>query len=184
MNTRLKIICILFSIAYLFIIGDTVYEAINVEHSSMDEQRDYYQLGYEYGQRAAKGEVPNVWIGVLLPAIGMALVGLTIMALFVYIPIKTYRIIRSVIKDNLFDLKNIQRMRMVGYALLLIFVLSLIFYPLVNYIYINVLQTPITSELGNIRDEYYLLLMGILVLLFAEIMKISHSLKEENELTV
>lgn len=184
MNTRLRIICILFCVAYLFVIGDTVYEVISVELSSTEEDRDNRQIGYEYGRKATQGEALNVWIGVFLPAIGMLVVALTIVGLFVYIPVKTYRIIRSVIKDNLFDLKNIQRIRMVGYALLLIFVLSLIFYPLANNFYVNILKSTSIVEMESIRDEYHLLLMGLLVLLFAEIMKISHKIKEENELTV
>ena len=182
MNTRLKIICILFSIAYLFVIGDSIYEFISANNAAPEDHRNYYELGHDYGVRAANGEVPNIWMGVILPVISLIIIGTTIIALFIYIPIKTYRVIRSVIKDNLFDLKNIKRIRMIGYALIIAFVLSLAFYPLANYMYANLLQT--TNEMGSIRDEYLLLLMGLLVLLFAEVMKISHSIKEENELTV
>lgn len=188
MNTRLKIICIIFGLAYLFVIGDYVYQNITFEMpqeiETQLESKDYYALGYDYGTRAKQGELPNPIIGIILPLIGMILTSLSILFFLIYIPVETYKTIRSIIKNDIFDQKNIKRMRRIGYSLLIIFILLLILYPLFYYMYQNILGIDLKSDMGSIRDDYTFLLMGLLVLLFAEVMKISHTIKEENDLMI
>jgi|GEM_PF-5874420 len=188
MNIRLKIICILFSVAYLFVIGDAIYQSVSYKMPSEIQNQldstDFYALGYQYGSRAANGEAPGIILGVIAPVTGMILIYLAVIFFLIYVPIQTYKMIRSVIKNNIFDQNNITRMRKIGYALLIVFALNLILYPLTIYLYQNFFGISIGNEIGSIRDDYSFLLTGLLVLLFAEIMKISHTIKEENELTV
>ena len=185
MNTRLKIICILFSITYLFMIGDTLYQTIYIDVTNIDiDNEGAYQAGNSLGKKIATGEIASPWLEVFLPVVGISIISLSCLFLLIYIPIKTYRVIRSVIKNDLFDLKNIKRIRMVGYALLLLFSLALALYPLIQHVYTNILSIPLKENIGSIRDDYPYLIIGLLVLLFAEVMKISHTIKEENDLTV
>lgn len=185
MNTRLKIICLLFAIAYLFIIGDTIVQSFTVEIPEELQIDDPYQMGIDKGKRihdALEGRSP-FWT-LFVPGLITILLSISLLGLFTYIPILTYKVIRSIVKDNIFDMINIKRIRKIGYALLIAFLAALPIYPLTQYLYSFLFGISDISALGSIRDDYSLCLFGLLVLLFAEILKLSLHIKEENDLTV
>lgn len=185
MNTRLKIICILFGLAYLFIIGDTIVQFFTLDMPEEYNMADHYQLGVEMGARMKDTSLSNSPIlALLIPTISLGILSLTILGLLIYIPIQTYKVIRSIVKDDIFDLSNIKRIRKIGYSTLIAFVLAIPIYPITKYLYYLLFGVGDLSEYGTIRDDYSLLLFGLLILLFAEILKMSHQIKEENDLTV
>ena len=101
----------------------------------------------------------------------------------IFVPILVFRIVHSITKSKFFDPINIKRLRKVGYALLMLYVAYLV----INYInykigtYIICLDTySLQMDWGNV----ILALLGLVVLMFAEVLKISVRLKEEQDLTV
>lgn len=185
MNTRLKIICILFALAYLFVIGDTCVQLFSFDMPEEYSTQDAYELGYAYGNKVREGLVPAApfW-GLIFPTIVVALLFILSIGLLIYIPIQTYKVIRSIVRDEIFDPHTTQRIRRIGYACLVTFLINIPLFSLTQYLYYAFLDIQDLSQYGSIRDDYSLLLIGLLVLLFAEVLKISHSIKEEHDLTV
>jgi hypothetical protein len=113
-------------------------------------------------------------------------IGLAFPMLFLlfYIPVQAYKTIRSIVKDEIFNLKTITRIRRIGYALLIIFGF-LVWTMVIQYL---ISKQLISLEDYNIvfsmKNEYIFLLFGLITLLFAEILKISHTMKEEQDLTI
>ena len=110
---------------------------------------------------------------------------LSFFALFVMvaIPIQTFRILRSITRDKIFDLSNIRKMRFIGYALLAFYVANFVFCFIHYRIASSVVELDgykLQMDLGNVT----LVLLGLVVLMFAEILKISVQMKEEQDLTV
>lgn len=189
MTKRLKIICILFGLSYIFIIGDTIYHSIVSSIDMMEltskvsDEVDFYQKGYEMGKSMAEGDYLPM-LKYMFASTGTLLVSVLSLLLIVYIPIQTYKVIRSVIRNNIFDPKNIKRIRLIGYAILLLFLFAITLYPLTGYMYSLLGAEFPAGSFGSLRDDYDLLLFGFLVLLFAELMKITQSYKEENDLMI
>jgi len=104
--------------------------------------------------------------------------------LLLYIPVQAYKTVRSIIKDDIFNMKTITRFRRIGYALLIVFG-CMIFSEYIEYL--------VSKQLIDLRDydivfsiksDYIFLLFGLVTLIFAEILKISHTMKEEQDLTI
>ena len=110
---------------------------------------------------------------------------LAFFALFVMImiPVQTFRVLRSVTMNKIFDPANIRKLRFIGYALLAYYAAEL-FFNLIHYriaaSVIHVDGYSLHVDWGNIT----LVLLGFVVLMFAEVLKISVQLKEEQDLTV
>ena len=110
---------------------------------------------------------------------------LALFALFVMvmIPVQTFRVVRSITMNKIFDPANIQKLRIIGYALLVYYAAELIF-NLIHYrIAASVIQVDgysLQVDRGNIT----FVLLGFVVLMFAEVLKVSVHLKEEQDLTV
>jgi hypothetical protein len=120
----------------------------------------------------------------ILGYILIALFSFGVLALCVVIPVKVYQIIRSIIKNDIFEIKNVRRMRVIGNCLLVMFAIG---------VYFMIFSTAQAKQLFafenyrivyEIGEDYYLLILGLITLLFAEILKISHTIKRENELTI
>ncbi|MCL2416566.1 MAG: DUF2975 domain-containing protein [Bacteroidales bacterium] len=101
----------------------------------------------------------------------------------VIIPIQVFRIVRSITKNKIFDFTNIKRLRMVGYALLVIYIADLVMRYLEYKIASHVVHIEgYTLQMGS--GNLTLVMLGFVVLMFAEVLKISVPLKEEQDLTV
>jgi len=113
------------------------------------------------------------------------MVALSFFAMFVmlFIPIQTIRIIHSITNNKVFDPTNIKKMRSIGYALLVFQITSLIYY----YVHYSIASSVVNVEgymlrmnWGNVSS----VLLGFVVLMFAEVLKVSVQMKEEQDLTV
>lgn len=220
MNTRLNIICIIFGIVYLYIIGEfIVSEVIPIFKSSFREGWDdaynekeksesiYFYAIPKEGRRAyptplldtksgntIQAEVNHFHAKITNPAPLPSWIVITngfliifsfgMIFLMIFIPVQAYKVIRSIIRNEIFDIGNINRIRKVGYSLLTIFVF------LVFFAFISTITAQKLVELADykiiftVQEEYTFLIIGLLILLFAEILKISHKMKEEQDLTV
>ncbi len=234
MNARLKVICILFSIAYLFAIGQYFLEHVTVDinagHNNAEEQSESevdagddksgvqasaeLNVTYDFGIKPVKGIGPlsttlvNRKTGnpvdleisevsakseILKSASGRVMfvrnLGLffhiLIVVIIIYIPALSFRTVRSINRNVIFDVKNIRRIRRIGYALLVGFV-SMMMSECLSSIAIREIfefenfEIPFSFPEANTM----FLLFGLVVLLFAEILKISVKMKEEQDLTV
>ncbi len=229
MNTKLKIICVLFAVTYLYVIGNAIISDI------IPSAKTGFMEGLEEGRRLAKNEdyqvktseslyffaqpengyysyplhIHNLKSGKLMNAevrqfyvklpssdykalplwiriFRTLIIPLSFVILFIviYIPIQSFKVIRSIVKNEIFDEKNIKRIRRVGYSLLICFGLVFLF----AYTLTATSQALIGMEnykiVLNLGDDLMVLLFGFVVLLFAEILKIALKMKEENDLTV
>ena len=110
---------------------------------------------------------------------------LSFIVLFVMtaIPIQSFRILRSVTVDKIFDLSNIRKMRFIGYALLAFYIANFT----LNYLQYRIAASVVEIDGYKLQIDWgntSLILLGFVVLMFAEILKISVQMKEEHDLTV
>ncbi|MDR3220348.1 MAG: DUF2975 domain-containing protein [Dysgonamonadaceae bacterium] len=227
MNTRLKIICILFGVSYLFLIGQVIYnevipefvagfkegvKSVAKQHTG-DETKESLPELYSFYVKPLSGSftfptpLKNLKTGKLVNAetntfkivlntpvklpgwIAIAkiiykLSAFLILFFLIYIPILVYKLTRSIIQNVLFDEINVKRIRRIGYSILVLFGL-LVFSSLVCTAEAkNVFSFEDYKIVHSLGVDYYLLLIGLITLLFAEILKISHKMKEEQDLTI
>ncbi|MCL1867403.1 MAG: DUF2975 domain-containing protein [Paludibacter sp.] len=123
-------------------------------------------------------------IGKELFVILSGIVAFAILFILIAIPILIVIIIRSIVRNNVFNLKNINLLKWIGYLLVALFVFIL---------FLNIREYATAKsliELQNYKivfsmgDSYMYLIMGVATLLFAEILKIATKMKEENDLTI
>jgi hypothetical protein len=228
MNTRLKIICILFGFAYFYIIGEHIVtediadfmtgfnegRTLVKEQETENQEKKIEGLDTHFFSVIPKngfGSFPTSFVNLKNSSFILANVGsfrakvanpiklpiglvvargfslffsFFVLFLFIYIPIQTYKTIRSVIKNEIFEIKTIHRIRRIGYTLLLIFGFS-VYYSFVDYATSKALISLEDYKIVfSMKEDYTFLLFGFVTLLFAEILKMSHTMKEENDLTV
>jgi len=127
-----------------------------------------------------KNKLPKGTLVADVCSIFLSLFALLVMAL---IPIQTFRIVRSITKNKIFDSANIRKLRSIGYALLVFYaatiVVSFLHYLIASHV-IHVDGYVLKMDWGNTT----LVVLGLVVLMFAEVLKVSVQLKEEQALTV
>ena len=226
MNTRFKIICILFGIAYLYFIGVTIIDGVPDFKNSFMEGANQAIIDSNGGA----GKVPQfetivfdvqpasgsftfpssilnlktgdlirteistfnakvdralapAWIKTATPVFMLIFVFPSLFAI-AFIPVQIFRVIRSIVKNEIFDARNVNRIRWIGYSLLLIFVMRL---------FENITTTVEARALVSLEnykivfkfgEELYTLLFALVTFMFAEILKLSHAMKEEQDLTI
>jgi len=110
---------------------------------------------------------------------------LSFFALFVMalIPVQTFRVLSSVSKDKIFDPSNISKLRIIGYCSLAFYVANFI----VNYFHYWVAAHVVEVDGYSLRMDWgniTIVMLGFVVLMFAEVLKVSVQMKEEQDLTV
>jgi len=110
----------------------------------------------------------------------MVFFGLFIM---LFVPVQTFRIIHSITKDKIFNTSNILKLRIIGYALLAYYVVDMVIGYLHYWVASHVIQVE-GYELRMNWENATLVLLGLVVLMFAEVLKVSVRMKEEQDLTV
>jgi hypothetical protein len=223
MNTRLKIICILFGIAYFFIISEHIVretfpifkagflqgwrEASEQASDRPNDETCYFDVEPKAGVHSYPSSFLNLKTGtwfnaevvsfrakiqnpvklptglVIAEGLGTFL-GLFALFLLLYIPVQAYKVIRSMVKNEIFDVSTINRIRKIGYALLIIFGYSACMGVVLYSISRNLIDLEDYNNVFSLKEDYIFLLFGLIILLFAEILKISHTMKEEVDLTV
>jgi len=101
----------------------------------------------------------------------------------IQIPVQTFRIVRSITKNKVFEPVNVKRLRKIGYATLLLYIIFFLAgyfdYKIASYV-VQVEGYLLQMGRGNVN----LALLGLVILMFAEVLKVSVRLKEEQDLTV
>ena len=126
------------------------------------------------------GRLPK---GTLVADICMYFLSFFTIFVMIIIPIQSFRILRSITKDKIFDPANIRKLRFIGYALLAFYIANLVNYFLHYRTAASVVEMDgykLQMEWGNTS----LILLGFVVLMFAEVLKVSVQMKEEQDLTV
>ncbi len=108
---------------------------------------------------------------------------LCIVLITIYIPILFFRLMKSLMNDVVFDSKNIKRLRKIGYSLLSFYVIEVA----LNQIY-YIKNSALFDFSGYVIQresaDMMMLLIGIVVLLFAEILSRGSAIKEDQDLTI
>jgi len=229
MNTRLKIVCVLFGIIYFYFAVAAIIDGIPSfkegfnEGAQKADKKFYKESNTTFGETdqtetvcfqvkpvsgffSFPSSIMNLKTGnpiraefqiftakvdkALLPLgikIGYGiLLFLAFPTLFaiIFIPIQIYRVIRSIVKNEIFNHQNVNRIRWIGYCLLFIFAIQI--YG--NFIYYAEARALVQMEdykvIFKMGEEYYWLLFALVTFMFAEILKISHTMKEEQDLTI
>ena len=127
-----------------------------------------------------RGQLPE---GAFAADICSYFLGFFALFVMIMIPVQTFRVLRSVTMNKIFDPANIRKLRFIGYALLAYYATELIF-NLIHYrVSASVVRVDgysLQVDPGNIT----LVLLGLVVLMFAEVLKVSVQMKEEQDLTV
>ena len=223
MNNRLKIICVLFAVTYLFIILHVIFTEmleINIQKTSDDNEEIVEQtevnssvtyifdilplkksasfptisienlktgkpVDIEVRQFSVQLQKQNehslsvyIFFGINL------LVGFLKLFIVIYIPVQTFKIVKSISRNVIFDTKNIRRIRNLGYTLIILFSVGLLSQYLGSLTVTNMLAFKDYEIISmEIKNTSYLL-FGFVSLLFAEILKISLKMKEEQDFTI
>jgi len=230
MNTRFKIVCVLFGIIYFYFIGMSIIQGIPGFKAGFKDgrnaaDRDHHRGAYSEGNESrfletiefhinpVSGEYsfPNSvlnlktgttifaefplvkakvdksplpkWISTLSTVFAL-IIAFPLLFAIVFIPVQIFRVIRSIVKNEIFDARNVNRIRWIGYSLLLIFVTELF----TNIVYTIEAHALVSMEnyriVFRMDDELNTLLFALVTFMFAEILKISHTMKEEQDLTI
>jgi hypothetical protein len=104
-------------------------------------------------------------------------------ALFAYLPFIASKIMKSIPKNEFYSIANINRIRMVSYVILLMFLFNF-----VGKLFKHIAATFYASlgEYKFIMREYNysLLFLGLTILILSEILRYTTSIKEEQEFTI
>ena len=110
---------------------------------------------------------------------------LAVFTLFVItlIPIQLFRVLRSISRGKIFDPTNIRKLRFIGYALLAFYIVNFFF----NFFHYRIALHVVHIEGYSLKMNWgntTLVILGFVVLMFAEVLKVSVQLKEEQALTI
>ena len=106
-----------------------------------------------------------------------------VLFVMVMIPVQTFRILRSITMDKMFDTTNIRKLRFIGYALLAFYAAN----SVVNFLHYKIAASVVEIDGYKLQMDWgnsSLILLGFVILMFAEMLKISVQMKEEQDLTV
>jgi hypothetical protein len=105
------------------------------------------------------------------------------LALYIYIPILFYQLMRALRKEIVFDKDNIRKIKRIGFSLLAIY-LATIFYNMASYETNLLLFDFKEYMLKQEPVDVTLLLLGLVTLIIAEIISKASQIKEDQELTI
>lgn len=111
------------------------------------------------------------------------LLAFTILFIMVYIPILFFRLMRALSRELVFDRRNIKHMRRIGFALL-IFYISGQAMSLIDFLRLKQQFQFAAYEVEWDQADPLVLLLGFVVLLFAEVLGRGSRIKEEQDLTI
>lgn len=115
--------------------------------------------------------------------------GIRVLALFstiiltIIIPFYFFSIVKLVTKDQIIDMKVIKKIRITGWLLVGIFTMSFM-YTTVGYYIANTIIHLKHYKIIMDYSNYMSLILGVVILLLAEILHISLKMKEEQDLTI
>ena len=128
----------------------------------------------------AKEKLPPEW---LIADSYITYISFVVLFVMIFIPVQTFRILRSITRDKIFDTSNISKLRSIGYALLAYYITGLV----VTFIHYRLAAIVVEVEGYKLQIDWgntTLVILGFVVLMFAEMLKLSVAMKEEQDLTV
>ena len=153
--------------------------------STMLNQSDRMPMKAEFEKMVVelsdlKGRLPKGTIAADICSVLLSFLSAFVLFL---IPVQTFRVVSSITKNKIFDPANIRKLRSIGYAMLALYVttffVNFFHYRIAAHV-IHVEGYTLQMDMGNIT----LVMLGFVVLMFAEVLKVSVHLKEEQDLTV
>lgn len=111
------------------------------------------------------------------------ILSLLIFFIVFYIPVQFFKLMRSLIREVVFDKGNIKYLRKTGFALLLFYVSSLAF-NMISYFENKLLFDFYGYKIQITETDLIWLLLGIVMLLFSEILSQGSKIKEDQDLTI
>ncbi|OPZ98993.1 MAG: hypothetical protein BWY72_00558 [Bacteroidetes bacterium ADurb.Bin416] len=106
-----------------------------------------------------------------------------VLLIMVYIPIRFFRLMRALSRESIFDRRNIKHMRCIGVALLIFYVSGQAM-SLIDYLTLKQQFQFAAYQLEWDQTDPLVLLLGFVVLLFADVLGRGSSIKEEQDLTI
>lgn len=138
----------------------------------------------EYKIRISEPENSETGIGMTIFRIFKMIFSFIILAIFIYIPILFFGIIKSVNKGEILADKTIKKIRRIGWLLLGLFVYNILVYSIGDALIaqqaIKLEGYRIIPDLSNFSS----LFLCLITLLLAEILKHTAKMKEEQDLTI
>lgn len=215
MNLKIKIYCVLLTIAYVAIIANSMY------HGSSDFQEGFKQGRHKQnfpmhlymrveptdGKYSFPDKIVNIKDGKTLPAtvnqyivnheesnasistgfkvVRLICIVLTAVLAFglLFSPLLFFSIIYSISKNRIITKSLILRSRALGWLIVIFSIVDII------YVVNETLISRSLVELSNYnivmgQPEYMMLVLGLVILILAEILKVSLKMKEEQDLTI
>lgn len=108
---------------------------------------------------------------------------LAFMAALVYLPILFFGVIKSATKGKMLEYKTIRKIQRIGYILIMYYIFDFLAYASDFLVAKYLVALENYRAIVNFTDPG-ILFLGIVTLLFAEILKVSRQLKEEQDLTI
>ena len=109
---------------------------------------------------------------------------LPICVILILIPIEFYRLIFSLYENNVFSIKNVNKIKRIGIYCIIVYACTLV----VNlYQYFIIKKSVDLDKYEIVHPDFYvegLILFGLIALIFADILKRAIIIKEEQELTI
>ena len=105
--------------------------------------------------------------------------------IIIYIPVLSFKTIKSIVKNDIFDEGNIRRIRRIGYSLIIVSLFGVycaVISKATALHFVSLKDYKIVSPLSS--EDIFIVTLGIVVLIFAEVLKIATQIKEEQDLTV
>jgi hypothetical protein len=101
-----------------------------------------------------------------------------------YIPFLFFKTIASVVKNRVIDDKTISRIQRMGWIVTGYFIIDFFFYKIYEVVAVEHLFRLRHYQAAIDYTDCILLILGIVLLLLAEILKVSLKMKEEQDLTI
>lgn len=111
-------------------------------------------------------------------------VGLIVIVLSVWIPFLVVKIVRSLQRSEVFDRNNLKRINRIGFILLSVGVLESVLQWLNVFTANSVVELEHYHLTYNKIVDFYPIIMGIVVLIMNEILRIGTDMKDEQDLTI
>lgn len=115
--------------------------------------------------------------------LGTSFFGLIVFVFFIYIPVLTFKIIKTIPQGRFYDSPNIKNIRKVSITTLAV-VLCTFLSSLTMHITMRQYVEIAGYDLSFIKIDYPLLLLGMVLLILAEILHYTKEIKEEQDFTI
>lgn len=128
----------------------------------------------------------NLAEGLTLKNISITLLDISVLLVTLAITYQIMKIFSSLVNNQVFDMKNIRRLRWIGLLIIAVPILKYAF----NQLFFSVVQAKISisghkiGAYGFGSSFYYMILLAIMIFTLTEIFKYGLSLQKENDLTV